>query len=61
MEELLKSWENEEETVIDESLCEHCEIREGEYRLNPYYHDVHNTELYQMICSECYENLLGDI
>ncbi len=48
------------------SQLEYCEIchnhkEDVEFCLNPYDEDVNNEEIWQHICSSCYDTLVDDI
>ena len=42
-------------------MCQHCNLEEGQYMINPYTQDVEGREEWEYICFDCYENMLGDI
>lgn len=41
--------------------CEHCGNEEGSWCINPYHEDIDGIEVWEFICSDCYNALLGDI
>lgn len=45
----------------EENLCEHCHKEIGSYCINPYRQDIDGEEIWEYICSNCYESLMGDI
>jgi hypothetical protein len=41
--------------------CEICNSKEGEYTLNPFDLEINGMEIWQYICTDCYNDLCGDI
>lgn len=47
--------------ITKDKTCEHCHKKSGQYRINPYEQDIHNKEIYQHICDDCYKMLKEEI
>lgn len=44
-----------------ESICEHCDTKEGELRENPYVKAKCDITVMQIICDDCFIDLLNAI